>query len=146
VEFPGYVPYHEAPAAYRRGDLFVSPTYGEGFSNTILEAMATGLPVVSTRAVGVVDCLRHGENALLVEVGDVEMLAVVIGALLDDRDLRRRISEKALEEARTLYAWPAVAKQISAVYRSLAGTRPDTDWSADGAVVPCRFREAPHLL
>src|SRR3712207_7442293 len=48
---------------YRRGDVFVSPTYSEGFSNTILEAMASGLPIVSTRAVGVVDCLTDGVNA-----------------------------------------------------------------------------------
>lgn len=146
VEIPGYADYWAAPAVYRRGDLFVSPTFAEGFSNTILEAMATGLPIVSTRAVGVVDCLRHRENALLTEPGDGKGLAEALRLVLDDEPLRRRLAETALHEARTLYAWPAIAGRISAVYQRLLGTEPDTDWSADGPVDPCRFREAPHLL
>ena len=44
----GYLPYEAVPEVYRRADLFISPTYAEGFSNTILEAMASGLPIVST--------------------------------------------------------------------------------------------------
>ncbi|MDQ1633733.1 MAG: glycogen synthase, partial [Frankiaceae bacterium] len=66
VELTGYAAYDDAPAVYQRGTIFVSPTYSEGFSNTVLEAMACGLPVVSTAVVGVVDCLRDGENGLLV--------------------------------------------------------------------------------
>ena len=146
VGLAGYASYDETPAVYRRADLFVSPTYAEGFSNTILEAMATGLPIVSTRAVGVVDCLRDGENALLVEPGDVEGLAGAMGRMLGEPALRRRLAERSLKEARTLYAWPTVAREIVGVYASLLGTRPDTGWSADGPVAPCRFREAPHLL
>ncbi|MFW6188578.1 MAG: glycosyltransferase family 4 protein, partial [Actinomycetota bacterium] len=72
VEQSGYTAYAQAPDVYRRGDVFVSPTQSEGFSNTILEAMAAGLPVVTTRTVGVVDCVRDGRNGLLHEVGDVE--------------------------------------------------------------------------
>ncbi|MDQ1631788.1 MAG: glycogen synthase [Frankiaceae bacterium] len=68
VELTGYAAYDDAPAVYQRGTIFVSPTYSEGFSNTVLEAMACGLPVVSTAVVGVVDCLRDGENGLLVEL------------------------------------------------------------------------------
>ena len=146
VELLGYASYDEVPAVYRRGDVFVSPTFAEGFSNTILEAMAAGLPIVSTRAVGVVDCLRHGENALLAEPGSPESLALELGRMLDDASLRGRLTEQALHEVRTLYSWPSVAEQIVGVYRDLLGTRPDTDWSVDGPVEPCRFRETPHLL
>ena len=60
-----------AGASIARPTCSSRPTYAEGFSNTILEAMASGLPCVSCRAVGVVDCLRDGENGLLVEPGDV---------------------------------------------------------------------------
>ncbi len=146
VEFSGYTDYATTPEVYRRADVFVSPTHAEGFSNTILEAMATGLPVVSTRAVGVVDCLRHKENALLHEPGDVQGLAAALEQMLDDGDLRRRLAEKSLEEARTLYAWPTVARRIVSVYELLAGTRPDDGWSDPRPVEPCRFRLQPHLL
>lgn len=146
VNLLGYASYDEAPAVYRRGDVFVSPTFAEGFSNTILEAMAAGLPIVSTRAVGVIDCLRHGENALLAEPGSAGGLAAELSRMLDDAPLRGRLTEQALHEVRTLYSWPTVAQQIVGVYEDLLGTHPDTEWSADGPVEPCRFRETPHLL
>lgn len=146
VEIVGYSPNDEVPAVYRRGELFVTPTFAEGFSSTILEAMSTGLPIVSTRAVGVVDCLRHEENALLSEVGEAESLAAELRRMLDDAALREHLAAQGLEEARTLYSWSAIAGRIVDVYRELLGTRPDTDWSADGKVEPCRFRETPHLL
>lgn len=58
----GTVPYERAHEVYRRAEVFVSPTYAEGFSNTILEAMASGLPVVSTNVVGVRDCVRPDDG------------------------------------------------------------------------------------
>ena len=155
VEFTGYSCYDDAPAAYRRGDVFVSPTYSEGFSNTILEAMASGLPIVSTRAVGVVDCLAHERDSLLVEPRDAAGLAGAIGRLLDDGPLRRRLARRALADVRRLYSWAAVGRQIVDVYARVATRTPSADWlelydpravtvaTADAA---CRFRAAPHLL
>ena len=147
VEITGYADYDQTPAIYRRGDIFLSPTYAEGFSNTILEAMASGLPVVSCFAVGVIDCLRDGENGLMVKPGDILALTATIARILDDAVLRRRLAEIALEEARRLYSWPVIATQIAAVYERLLGTSPDTDWSlAEPPDTTCRFRAAPHLL
>jgi len=155
VEFPGATSYDDAPAAYRRGDLFVSPTYSEGFSNTILEAMASGLPIVSTRAVGVVDCLEHGRDALLVEPRDSVGLAAAVARLLDDGDLRRRLARRALADVRRLYSWQTVGRQIMDVYDRVAGHAPSAGWldlydpravTAATADPRCRFRAAPHLL
>ena len=147
TEITGYADYQAAPGVYRRGDIFLSPTYAEGFSNTILEAMASGLPVVSCFAVGVVDCLRDGENGLLVPPGDVAALTQAIRRLLDDGPLRRRLAEAAYEEANRLYSWPVIAAQIAGIYEGLRGTPPDTNWVLDTPPDPsCRFRAAPHLL
>ena len=155
VEFTGYSGYDDAPPAYRRGDLFVSPTYSEGFSNTILEAMASGLPIVSTRAVGVVDCLEHERDALLVEPRDAAGLAAAVARLLDDAPLRCRLAGRALADVRRLYSWATVGRQVMAVYDRVAGRTPSAAWldlydpravtlaTADPA---CRFRAAPHLL
>ena len=147
AEMTGYAEYDDAPDVYRRADVFVSPTYAEGFSNTILEAMATGLPVLSCRAVGVVDCLTDGEDALLTDPGEPGALADNMRRLLTDDALRRRLARAALAEARTDYAWTTRAEQIADLYRELKGAAPDTDWTAP-AMPPdaCRFREEPSLL
>ena len=147
VELTGYTAPADAPAVYRSADVFVSPTYSEGFSNTILEAMASGLPVVSTDSVGVVDCLRDGDNGLLHEPGDVAGLVAALSRLLGDADLRARLATAALDEVRERYSWPVLARSIDAVYAELAGSRPDLDWELPGEVDPsCRFRSAAHLL
>ncbi len=147
TEITGYAEYDAAPNVYRLGDIFLSPTYAEGFSNTILEAMASGLPVVSCFAVGVVDCLRDGENGLLVTPGDIPALTQAVARLLDDADLRRRLTEAAYDEAKRLYSWPVIAAQIAGIYEHLRGTTPDLSWTFDTPPDPsCRFRTAPHLL
>ncbi len=147
TDITGYADYADSPAIYRRCDVFLSPTYAEGFSNTILEAMASGLPVVSCFAVGVVDCLRDGENGLLVPPGDIPALAQAIARLLDDAPLRRRLTTLAYDEAQHLYSWPVIARQIEGVYQGLLGAKPDTGWALTTPPdLSCRFRAAPHLL
>jgi glycosyltransferase involved in cell wall biosynthesis len=147
VAFTGYADYDAAPAAYHGQDIFASPTHAEGFSNTILEAMASGLPIASCRAVGVMDCLRDGENGLLSDPGDIEGLARNLHALATDAALRERLASVALEEVRRVYSWPAVAARIMRVYEEVAGAKPslgfDPVLEVDRA---CRFRAAPHLL
>ncbi len=144
--FLGYAAPHDAPQVYRSADVFVSPTYSEGFSNTILEAMASGLPVVSTRSVGVVDCLRDDDNGLLHEPGDVAGLRKALERLLDDAALRSRLASTALEEVRRLYAWPVLARSVREVYERVAGTRVEASPPLTAPDLACRFRTAPHLL
>lgn len=150
VEMTGYVDYAEAPAIYRRASIFVSPTYAEGFSNTVLEAMASRMAVVSCRSVGVVDCIRDGENGLLTEPGDVPALTEALRRVLRNPALRDRLADAALTECRAVYAWPTVAGQIMDVYAQIRGTAPDLDFSPDlppdDPAAPCRFRTDPHLL
>ena len=148
IRFSGHAEYAAAPAVYAMGDIFVSPTYAEGFSNTILEAMASGLPCLSCRAVGVMDCLRDGENGLLVEPGDVPAQAAALRRLIEDGALRTRLATAALEECRRTYSWSAVGRQIMDIHASLRGEAPraaamDTELPLDPS---CRFRATPALL
>ena len=147
VEMRGYVAYDDVPAVYREGDIFASPTYAEGFSNTILEAMACGLPIVSCRSVGVVDCLRDDENASLVEAGDRAALATALERLLTDDALRERLATAALAECRETYSWFAVAERIVAAYRTAIEVGvPDRTPLEPPPIDACRFRATPHLL
>ena len=142
----GYVDYDQAPDAYHGADIFVSPTYAEGFSNTILEAMASGLATVSCRAVGVVDCIRDDENGLLTEPGDIDALTAALRRLLTEPGLRRRLADAALAECREVYSWSAVADRIMAVYGTVAGRAPDRAFEPMLPRDPCRYRASPHLL
>ncbi|MDP4021552.1 glycosyltransferase family 4 protein [Methylobacterium sp. NEAU 140] len=147
IAFTGYAEYDRVPELYRAADVFASPTYAEGFSNTILEAMAAGLATVSCHAVGVSDCLRDGENGLLVDPGDVPAQAAALTRVVTDPDLRRHIAAAGLEECRRVYSWGAVGRQIMGIYAGVRDARPATDFSDTLPVDPtCRFRAEPHLL
>ena len=142
----GYVDYENVPEIYKQADVFASPTYAEGFSNTILEAMSAGLPIVSTAAVGVVDCLRSGENGLLVRTGNIEELKNALRQILEDRKTRAELAANALEECRRVYSWEKIGRQIIEIYERVQTQKPRTDWRLNQEIDACRYRQTPHLL
>lgn len=146
VSFTGYADYDAVPDLYRAHHVFVSPTYAEGFSNTILEAMASGQAVLSCRSVGVTDCIRNDENGVLVEPGDVPAIAAALTRLVTDATLRTRLRDAAFAECRRVYSWHAVGAQIAGIYDDLRGTAPATGIDPHIPLAPCRFRAEPHLL
>src|SRR5262249_4022190 len=92
VELPGYLEGADLTNAYHQATVFALPTsLQEGFPLSILEAMAAGLPVVTTPARGPADHLVEGRNALLVPAGDDAGLAAALLRLLNDADLRREM-------------------------------------------------------
>ena len=146
VRFTGYAEYAAVPEVYRAHDVFVSPTYAEGFSNTILEAMASGHAVLAGRSVGVIDCLRDGENGVLIEPGDVPAITRELTRLIEDDAHRERLAAAALAECRETYSWDRAGRLIAAQYAAVAGTAPDLGFETDLPRDPCRFRAEPHLL
>ena len=147
IAFTFYADYETVPQIYRAHHVFASPTYAEGFSNTILEAMASGLAIVSCDTVGVSDCLRDRENALLVAPGDIAAQAAALHRLIDDRAERQRLVDAALAECRVTYSWEVVGGMIADIYRQVVGTGAPTAFDPELPASPeCRFRAAPHLL
>ena len=101
VELLGFVaPGPELVARYRAADAFVHVALTEGVPQVLLEAMATGLPVVATAVGGVPAAVGHGDAALLVPPGDRAALVAAIRGLFADEVGRRRRAERALEIAR----------------------------------------------
>ncbi len=90
----------DVPALMKAFDLLVLPTHHEGFPNAIVEAMAAGLPVVSTRVDGPLDAVEDEVTGRLVAAGDADALANAVIALLRDRDTRARMGEAAFASAR----------------------------------------------
>src|SRR5262249_11469196 len=83
VEFRGRVTRDRATHEYFAADIFVLPTLSDGFAITQIEAMAHGLPVITTPNCGAV--VDHGRDGLIVPAGDAEALAAALAALDDDR-------------------------------------------------------------
>ena len=100
AKFVGYRSGEDLADHYASADLFAFSSLTETFGNVILEAMASGLPVVAVRAGGVGDTVRPGETGLLVEPGQPpEVFGDAVLSLVDDPDLRRAIGHRARDYA-----------------------------------------------
>jgi len=120
VECLGWVDDEALARFYRELDLFVVPSQQEGLSVVALEAMAAGLPVVSTRCGGPEDFVVDGETGLLVG-HDAGELATAIARLLQDSELRRRLGLEAARRVRRDYAWEATAARFLAAFERACG-------------------------
>jgi glycosyltransferase involved in cell wall biosynthesis len=122
VRFHGYVPHGpELAALYRAADLLVHSSAAEGFPQVILEAMASGVPVVASAAGGIPFALTDGANALLAPIDDAGALAAAAERALADPQLRARLSAGGLafarahtlerESARLLGIWDSLSRR-----------------------------------
>jgi glycosyltransferase involved in cell wall biosynthesis len=102
-------------------DLFVMASHFEGFPIAIMEAMASGLPVVATRVGGIPDAVTDGHEGLVVEPRAPEALAEALVRLARDGGLRRTMAERARERGRSFDVRPAVTA-VQDAYQSLAST------------------------
>lgn len=100
VRFRGFQDLPGVLSFMDRSTLFVFPSFGEGMPRVLLEAMARGLPVVTTAVGGIPGVVRHGVNGWLVPPGSVTALADGVARMLGDRDLWEAVSRAGLETAR----------------------------------------------
>ena len=113
----------ETVAEFAAHDLFVLPSLFEGTPLTLMEAMASALPIVTTATCGMRDVIRDGENGLLVPIRSPAAVADAAGRLIADRALRERLGRAARQEAMRRYTWDAVAVPVREVYERLAAAR-----------------------
>lgn len=106
----------ELAAEYSKSDIFVNPSWYEGFSLPTLEAMSCGIPVVTT-SLGPEDYAIDGNNALIVPPRKPEMMASAILRLMKDEVLRRKVSENAVATAAML-TWDRSADEIERIFSS----------------------------
>ena len=118
VRFCGRLDPDAVAALYRSATVAVNPSRVDNMPNSILEAMASGVPVVSTRVGGIPYILEDGVTGLFVEPGDHRAMAAAVLRLSKDPDLERRLCAAALAEVRQ-YAWPAVRQRWIDVYASV---------------------------
>ena len=119
VVFLGKRDQDRLPYYYSAAELLVMPSHYESFGMVALEAMACGTPVIASEVGGLAYLVRDGETGFTVPDQEPELLSEKITWLLDDHDLHRTMSGRAVEYAQD-YAWEKIAAQIVDVYKELA--------------------------
>ena len=119
VSFVGVV--DEVNEYLRASDLFVLPSLGEGLSNALLEAMATGLAVITTDTQGNRDVVAHGDNGLLFAPEDESELARCLVDVLSDESKATRLGQSALATVKTRFSLETVADSYIRLYSKLLG-------------------------
>jgi glycosyltransferase involved in cell wall biosynthesis len=107
------------PAFYAAADLFVWPAVNEAYGMVLLEAAATGLPVIAGRERGVPEIVAHGETGVLVENRDPSDFAEAVVTLLEDDALRQRLGLAATARVRTRHSLASASAALDRVLRAL---------------------------
>jgi len=114
IELCGRVSGEELQALYQMADIFVLPSYWEGYGIVFLEAMAEGLPVISTTAGAIPEVVIDGETGLLVEPGDVKALSLAMEKLLLSEEERQLLGQQGQQTALVAPDWKEVEKRFDA--------------------------------
>lgn len=110
--YAGFVPMKDMPAFYYASDLYLITSREEGGPAAVLECMATGTPLISTRVGMAVDVIQHGKNGYLTDLEDISALADHALMLIKNPSIRMQISEAAKHTA-LRYDWPVIAPRYA---------------------------------
>jgi len=117
VEFTGLIPNSEVPVYLRNADLFLLPSLYEGLPLTLLEAMACGLPVISTQVSIAPEIITTWKNGYIIPFKSPDAISEAIIDLLSNSDKRRQCAENSFRAAKETMSWENVAKQYAELYQ-----------------------------
>ena len=115
----GALPGHDLSSEYGRGDIFCLPSLEEGYGMVIPQAMACGLPVVTTNVVGAADLLQHAHNGLIVSPADSTALSDALERLIDDVDLRQTMGAYAQATVQQGQGWDDYVSRAVTLYETI---------------------------
>jgi glycosyltransferase involved in cell wall biosynthesis len=128
VRFSGTVSHQQLPDFYAAADIVAIPSRlgssgeMEGQGVVALEAFAARACVVATRIGGIISMVRDQSTGLLVEPGDPQALAMAIEQLLNEPELRQRLTDRAFAEVRNQYGWARIAFEFDRLYHEVLGS------------------------
>jgi glycosyltransferase involved in cell wall biosynthesis len=115
VHFVGYVPREQIAQRYASAHVFALPSYNEGMSVALLEAMASGLPVVVTPTGGTPELVEPGINGFIFDWADVDRLTSYLHRFAQDRPLVRRMGDAARRRASD-FSWETAAQRYIEIF------------------------------
>jgi len=121
VRMTGYVDHDQTPALLANADLFVTMSDIETLPAAVIEAMAAGLPVISTRTEGAVELVEDGVTGSLVPFDDAQALAQQIERFADDAPMRTACGLAARRRAQQDLSWDAIGTRYAEIYESVLG-------------------------
>lgn len=116
VRFTGYQSQDEVAAHLAQGDIFVLPSFAEGVPVVLMEAMASGLPVITTRIAGIPELVEDGRSGLIVAPGDAEALTHAILRLAADSGLRRQMGRAGRAAVAQDFALPTEPMRLARLF------------------------------
>jgi len=116
VVFEGPVNQDRIREFYARADIFCLPSFAEGLPVVLMEAMAMGIPTVSTYIAGIPELIRDGVDGLLVPAADLEALVQALVRLMDSRELRERLAASGRERVLELFELKTNVQRLGAVF------------------------------
>lgn len=122
VSFPGWVRGEEKEKLLKESGIFLFPSYHEGMPMAVLEAMAYGMAVVSTKVGGIPQIIEDGVSGYLCEPGNIEEIFGRLLTLSEDRDQRKRMGDKARQKVMENYSMESHMGKLLALYDKAAGT------------------------
>jgi glycosyltransferase involved in cell wall biosynthesis len=118
IQVPGYVPEQDLETLYQRASVFAFPSLDEGFGMPVLDAMARGIPVLTSNVSAMPEVV--GSAALLVDPADVQSVAEGLRKLTEDAVLRSELAQKGLERSGE-FSWEKAVRATWAAYGELLG-------------------------
>jgi glycosyltransferase involved in cell wall biosynthesis len=109
----------DIPSLLEKIDVMCLPSYREGLPKSLIEAAASGLPIVTTDTPGCREVVRHGDNGFLVPVGDALKLAKALKQLIQDAELRDRMGSRGVAIAAELFSSDMVIAETLNLYEKL---------------------------
>jgi glycosyltransferase involved in cell wall biosynthesis len=119
VTFTGWLSQEDARREMVNSDALILPAYDEGLPLVILEALATGTPVICTPVGSIPEVLEDGRDALFVTPGNEAEITAAIATLMDDPALHRRLAAEGSSLYQRLFTMDAFARAVGALYAAL---------------------------
>jgi len=119
IKIMGWISGTEKEQAYKNSDICILPSYNEGLPMSILEAMAVGLPIISTPVGGIPEAVEDCVNGFLIQSGDYVALAEKIDLLAGSNSLRTQMGEQSYKLAKEKFDIELIIKQLQNLYNKM---------------------------